>query len=364
MPNSKSKIISTDWIKNAGQAPGELIETKTDKGPVAITVMEYDNNFFKETKITNLDDCKQFVDSQTIKWIDVDGIHDIALVEKIGKIFNIHPLTLEDIVSTDQRPKFEDYATYDVVILKMLYMNGEAICGEHLTIILMENLVITFQEADGRDAFDPVRLRIRQAKGRIRKLGSDYLAYALIDSVVDFYFFVLEKLAENIEHLDEELINNPTKKTIERITDLKRELIFLRRNVWPVRELISSIERTESDLITNTTKIYFRDLRDHSLRVMDTVENFREMISGMMDIYMSSLSVKMNEESIKMNEVIKVLTIISAIFIPITFVAGVYGMNFDFMPELHSKYGYLGTWAVILIIVIIQITYFKKRKWL
>jgi len=364
MVKDKSKIISSEWIKNAGQAPGELVENNSVKGNVTINVMEYDNDFFKEWQITNIDDCKTFTSSQTIKWIDVDGIHDIAVVEKIGKIFNIHPLTLEDIVSTDQRPKFEDYATYDVAILKMLYMSNMGICGEHLTIILMENIVITFQEADGRDAFEPVRQRIRQSKGRIRKLGSDYLAYALIDSVVDFYFFVLERVAEQIEHLDEELIKNPNKSTIEKITDLKRELIFLRRNVWPVRELISSIERTESDLITSTTKIYFRDLRDHSLRVMDTIENFREMISGMMDIYMSTLSVKMNEESIKMNEVIKVLTIISAIFIPITFVAGVYGMNFDFMPELHSKYGYMGTWAIIILIAFVQITYFKKRKWL
>ncbi|CAN5450164.1 magnesium/cobalt transporter CorA [soil metagenome] len=291
-----------------------------------------------------------------VKWINVDGIHDAALVEKIGKHFNIHPLTLEDIVNTNQRPKFEDYDNYVVSIMKMIYYDTE-LHSEQLSVVLMQGMVISFQEADGGDAFDLIRTRIRNGKGKIRKMGADYLAYALIDAVVDCYFSILEKIGDKIELLEDELMLDPTKETMLQLHHMKREMIFVRKAVWPMRELINNLERSETELINPSTDIYLRDVHDHTIRVIDTVETYRDLLSGMMDIYLSSVSNKMNE-------VMKVLTIITTIFVPVTFIAGVYGMNFEFMPELHSHWGYMGTWGIMLSIIISLIFYFRKKKWL
>jgi magnesium transporter len=292
-----------------------------------------------------------------VKWINVDGVHQAELIEAIGKRLNIHPLTLEDIVNTSQRAKFEDYDNYVVSIMKMLDYNNEELRSEQLTIVLMQGMVISFQEANGGDAFDLIRTRIRQAKGRIRKMGADYLAYALIDAVVDYYFNVLEKIGDKIEIIEEELISDPQKSTMEQLHHMKREMIFVRKAVWPVRELVNNMERSESDLILEGTGIYLRDVHDHTIRVIDTIETYRDLLSGMMDIYLSSVSNRMNE-------VMKILTIITTIFVPVTFIAGVYGMNFDYMPELHSKWGYPAVWAVMLLIIISLIIYFKRKKWL
>jgi magnesium transporter len=286
----------------------------------------------------------------------VDGIHDVALIEKIGKHFNIHPLTLEDIVNTNQRPKFEDYDNYVVAIMKMIYYDTE-LRSEQLSVVLMEGMVISFQEVYGGDAFDLIRTRIRQGKGRIRKMAADYLAYALIDAVVDCYFTILEKIGDKIEVLEEELISDPTKETMQQLHHMKREMIFVRKAVWPMRELINNLERSETELIRPSTDVYLRDVHDHTVRVIDTVETYRDLISGMMDIYLSSVSNRMNE-------VMKVLTIITTIFVPVTFIAGIYGMNFDYMPELHSKWGYPLTWAVMIAIIVSLLVYFRKKKWL
>ena len=341
-----------------GLPPGTLVyKGEKQSEPVKITLLEYNEHEFIEKDFHDFDECLSFVQNDMIKWINVDGIHNTEIIERIGKKFNIHPLTLEDIVHTDQRSKFEEFDTYLASIMKMLYYDQQ-IHGEQLCILLMENnLVISFQEVHGGDAFDLVRNRIRQGKGKIRRHGADYLAYCLIDAVVDCYFGILEKIDDRIETLEEELTQEPDRKILNQLHHLKREMIFLRKAVWPMRELINNFQRSESKLIDKTTGIYLRDVHDHAIRIIDTVETFRDLLSGMMDIYLSSVSNKMNE-------VMKVLTIISTIFIPVTFIAGVYGMNFDHMPELRSKWGYAGVWAIMLALMGSLVIYFRKKKWL
>ncbi|MES2138701.1 MAG: magnesium/cobalt transporter CorA [Bacteroidota bacterium] len=340
-----------------GAPPGTVVYSGKDTSEkVKITLIEYNETQFIEKNFYNFSECLESVDPNMVKWINVDGIHKVELIEMIGKHFNIHPLTLEDIVNTNQRSKFEDYDSYVVSIMKMIYYEDE-IHSEQLSVILLEGMVISFQEIHGGDAFDMIRNRIRQGKGRIRKMGADYLAYALLDAVVDCYFTILEKFGDKIELLEEELMEEPTKQTLKQLHHMKREMIFLRKAVWPMRELINNLERSETELIKPSTDIYLRDLHDHAVRVIDTVETFRDLLSGMMDIYLSSVSNRMNE-------VMKVLTIITTIFVPVTFIVGVYGMNFDFMPELHSKWGYPLTWFVIIITIGSLLIYFRRKKWM
>jgi magnesium transporter len=291
-----------------------------------------------------------------VKWINVEGLHKTEVIEKIGKLYSIHSLTLEDIVHVDQRPKFEDYETYVVAIMKMISYNTN-VNAEQLSIVLLENMVISFQEPDGGDAFDIVRTRLRQSKGRIRKCGADYLAYALIDAVIDCYFHAIEKIGDVVEQIEEDIIAGSNKESLIKLYELKREMIYLRKQVWPMRDMISNMARSETKLINPSTDIYLRDLQDHVTRIIDTVETYRDLLSGIMDIYLST-------NANKMNEVMKVLTIMSSIFIPVTFIAGVYGMNFEFMPELKSPYGYAITWGVMLSVMIGLIIYFKRRKWM
>jgi magnesium transporter len=346
-----------DITNKTGAPPGTIVyfgEKQTDK--VKITLIEYNETEFIEKDFYDISQCIDEVNPTLVKWINVDGIHDVSVIEKIGKHFNIHPLTLEDVVNTNQRPKFEDYDNYVVAIMKMIYYDNE-LHSEQLSVVLLEGLVISFQEAHGGDAFDLIRNRIRQGKGRIRKVGADYLAYALVDAVVDCYFGILEKIGDRIELLEDEVIDEPSKETMQQLHNMKREMIFVRKAVWPMREMINNMERSETELIKPSTDIYLRDVHDHTVRVIDTVETYRDLLSGMMDIYLSSVSNRMNE-------VMKVLTIITTIFVPVTFIAGVYGMNFDHMPELHSKWGYPLTWAVMLTIMIILVIYFRRKKWL
>ena len=345
--------------KKAGLAPGTLLHVGERRLETArIIVIDYDENSFQEKQVSSVEECFQFKTTPTVSWINVDGLHDISIIEKIGKHFDIHSLILEDILNTGQRPKFEDMEKYLFVVLKMLRFDEKTqlILSEQVSIVLASNYVISFQENIG-DVFDPVRDRIRNSKGRVRKMGPDYLMYTLLDAIVDSYFSILEKLGERIESLEEELVGDPTEKTLKRIHHLKSEMVSLRKSVWPLRELISGMERSESDFIKETTGVYIRDVYDHTIQVIDTVESFRDMVSGMLDIYLSSLSNKMNS-------VMKVLTIIATIFIPLTFVAGIYGMNFKYMPELEWKWGYLAVWAVMVIIGICMLIYFRRKKWL
>ena len=294
----------------------------------------------------------------TVTWINIDGLHSIETIEKIGKHFELHPLILEDILNTGQRPKCEDYEKCLFMVLKMLRYNDEdnSVRSEQVSLVLGQNFVISFQEAVG-DVFEQVRDRIRNAKGRIRKMAADYLAYTLIDSIVDNYFLILERIGEQIESMEEELIAKPSDKTVRMIHSLKRELIFLRKSVWPLRELINSLQKTESSLITDSTEPYLRDVYDHTIQVIDTIESFRDMVSGMLDIYLSSISNQMNA-------VMKVLTIIATIFIPLTFIAGIYGMNFKYMPELEWRWGYGLVLLVMIAIAVIMLIYFRRKKWL
>ncbi len=340
-----------------GAPPGTIMYSgKESTEKVKITLLEYNETKFIEKDFYDFSECLNNLNPDLVKWINVDGIHKVELIEAIGKKFDIHPLTLEDIVNTNQRSKFEDYDTYVVSIMKMIYYDTE-IRSEQLSVILLEGMVISFQEIHGGDAFDMIRNRIRQGKGRVRKMGADYLAYALLDAVVDCYFSILEKFGDRIELLEEELMEEPSKQTLNQLHHMKREMIFLRKAVWPMRELINNIERSETNLIKPSTDIYLRDLHDHAVRVIDTVETFRDLLSGMMDIYLSSVSNRMNE-------IMKVLTIITTLFVPVTFIVGLYGMNFEFMPELHSKWGYPITLFVIFMTILSLLYYFRIKKWL
>ena len=345
--------------KKPGLAPGTLVhvgERKIEK--TRIRAIEFDEETISEREFETIEESLPSHEKHKVTWINIDGLHDVGVMEKIGKHFGLHSLVMEDILHTDQRPKMDDFEDYIFIVAKMLSFDQEKndLKAEQLSLILGEHYVVTFQERVG-DVFEPVRERLRKGKGRIRKMPPDYLAYALIDAVVDHYFIVLEKIGETVESLEEELVTNPTPETLQAIHHLKRELIFLRKSVWPLRELISGLERGEASLIQETTTVFLRDVYDHTIQVIDTVESLRDMVSGMLDVYLSSLSNRMNE-------VMKVLTIIATIFIPMTFIAGIYGMNFEIMPELKWPWGYPLVWCVILAIGIVMLGYFKKKKWL
>jgi magnesium transporter len=345
--------------KKVGLPPGTLIhvgDKKTER--VKITVIDYDQSAFQEKNVTNVEECYPFKEKPTVTWINIDGIHDVNTIEKIGVNYGIHPLLLEDIMHTEQRPKIEDFEDYIFLVLKMLSFDEKEhrIDTEQVSLVLGPNYVISFQEREG-DVFNPVRERIRNAKGRVRKMGADYLAYAMLDSIVDSYFLILEKVGDKIEELEEDLIARPDAKTLHTIHYLKREMIFLRRSVWPLREVISGMSRKESNLIKESTEIFLRDVYDHTIQVIDTIENYRDMVSGMLEIYLSSISNRMNE-------VMKVLTIFAAIFIPLTFVAGVYGMNFKYMPELEWHWAYFSVLGLMAGVGIFMLIYFKKKHWL
>jgi magnesium transporter len=345
--------------KKTGLPPGSLVhigERKVEK--TRITVIDYDGDNVFEKEVETVEECFRFRETSTVTWINVDGVHDSEIVEKLGSHFGLHPLILEDIMNTSQRAKMEDLGDSIYFVLRMTESGNDdaKIASEQMSLVFGKNFVLSFQERPG-DTFDPVRERIRKGKGRIRKMGPDYLAYALLDAVVDDYFIVLERLGERIECLEDELVADPRRQTLNTIHELKREMIFLRKSAWPLREAISRLERAESPLVKKATGIFLRDVYDHVIQVIDNIETYREMLSGMLDIYLSSLSNRMNE-------VMKFLTIIGTIFIPLTFLAGVYGMNFKFMPELGWRWGYFLIWGVMVAVGISLLVYFKRKKWL
>jgi magnesium transporter len=345
--------------KKAGMAPGTLMHIGERKmETVRMTVIDYDADSFQEEQVSRIEECFAFKATPTVSWINVDGLHDLSIIEKVGNHFDVHPLVLEDILNTGQRPKYEDMEKNIYVVLKMLRYDDQSqtILSEQVSIVLASNYVISFQENIG-DVFEPIRDRLRNAKGRIRKMSADYLAYTLIDAIVDNYYSILEKLGEKVELLEEELMEHPAEKNLKQIHDIKGELVFLRKSVWPLRELVNGMDHSESSFINETTGIYLRDVYDHTIQVIDTIESLRDMVSGMLDIYLSSISNRMNV-------VMKVLTMMATVFIPLTFVAGIYGMNFKYMPELQWKWGYFAVWAVMITISICMLIYFKRKKWL
>ena len=354
MPRFMKKIS-----KKTGLPPGTLIhvgEKMTEK--VRIRVMDYDEENSEEKDLEKIEECFPYLKRSTITWINIDGLHEVHVIDKIGKHFDLHPLALEDILHTEERPKMEDFEDYLFITLKMISYDNQMnqVNAEQFSLVLGTNYLISFQEKEG-EVFNQIRERIRKKTGRIRKMGADYLAYAIIDAIVDNYFVVLEKLGEKIESIEESLISDPDPDTLNEIHHLKRELIFLRKSVWPLREMINGMERLESDLILDRTTVFLRDVYDHTIQVIDIIETFRDMASGMLDVYLSSVSNRMNE-------VMKVLTIIATIFIPLTFISGVYGMNFKYMPELEWHWGYPLIMFIMAILAIFMLFYFRKKRWL
>ena len=344
----------------AGLPPGTLVhigEKKSEK--VGITVMEYNEGECRERKLASLNEFVPSQDKATITWINIDGLHQMDVMETIGRLFHLHPLTLEDIVNTNQYPKLEDYRDYLFIVLKMLYYHEQKnfIESEQVSLCLCSNAVISFQEEPGKDLFDPVRERIKSGKGRIRTMGADYLIYSLIDAVVDSYFIILEKLGERIAVFEERVMNEPTQKFLHEIHAVKREMIFLRKSIWPLREVVRSLERGDSLLIQDSVHIYLRDVYDHTIRIIETIESYRDILASILDIYLSSVSNRINA-------VMKVLTIIATIFMPLTFIAGVYGMNFRHMPELEWRWGYPLILLGMASLGISMLIFFRRKKWL
>jgi magnesium transporter len=354
-----SKIIKKRSTK-AGLEPGSLIHIGEQRvEETSISIITYSESYFEERVAASVDECFDIKEQPYVTWINIEGIHQVEVLERLGECFGLHPLVLEDILNTDQRPKMEDFGDYVYIVLKMLFSDAdnEGITAEQVSLILGANFVISFQEGIVGDLFNSIRERLRNEKAKIRRMGADYLTYTLVDSIVDNYFAILEGLGEHIETIEDELIAHPEPKTLNEIHYLKREMIFLRRSVWPLREVINGLERGESPLIKDSTHIYLKDVYDHTIQVIDTIETFRDMLAGMLDIYLSSISNKMNE-------VMKVLTIIATIFIPLTFIVGIYGMNFKYMPELDVWWTYPMVWAVMIAIALVMVMYFRRRKWM
>lgn len=343
--------------RKTGLPPGTLVhigEKKTDK--VAITAFNYAGTRCDERQDVSLDALAPTTD-ESVTWVDVGGVHKMEILESFGKQFQLHPLLLEDIANTDQRPKLDDYETYLFLVLKMLSVtNRQDIVAEQVSLVLGRNFVLSFQE-NGTDVFKPVRDRLRGGKGRLRQSKADYLLYALVDSIVDQYFAVLEVLGEKIEVLQDLVISDPNPETLRHIHALKRQLLYLRRAVWPLREALNNLSRSECPLLQEPTKVFFRDVYDHVIQIVDTIETLREMVSASLDIYLSSISYRLNA-------VMKVLTIITTIFMPLTFIVGIYGMNFEHMPELKWEWGYPAVWGLMVTVAVGMLLLFRKQRWL
>lgn len=346
-------------IEKIGLPPGSLIFTgeKFLEVPI-INLYQYNQDELDIIDIRSIEDFSKINLNSKVSWLNIDGLHVISNIEKIGEIYGLHPLLLEDILNTNQRPKIDHYDNLIFIIVKMLSYDeaSQSINAEQVSFILGEKFLITFQEGMLGDVFDTVRDRIIKTKGKVRKNGVDYLCYELLDSIIDNYFIVLEKLGDRLELIEEEAVSSPNPETLVKIHELKRELISIRKSVWPVRDITNKIEREESAFIDAGTKFYLRDLYDHSIQVIEAIETYRDTLSGLEDLYLSSLSNKMNE-------VMKVLTIITTIFIPLSFVAGVYGMNFKHMPELDWRFGYPLILSIMLLLGIGMGFFFKRKKW-
>ncbi len=344
--------------KKVGMPPGTLLHIGTSKNEkIKIRMLNYCSDNWIEKEFDNVDDLFEYTSTDTICWVHVSGVHVVNVVEKIGAVFQIHPLVLEDIVNTNQRPKIEDNKEYLYIVVKMIHCyENKKIDFEQVSIIVGNHYVLSFQENDD-DTFEQIRERIRSTTGKIRMKGTDYLAYALLDCVVDYYYVALELLGEKIELLEDKIMIDPKPKILREIHTLKNQMLFVRKAVWPLREIINVLARGDSVLFKQDTLIYIRDVYDHIIQVIDSIEMYRDMVTGMLDIYLSSIS-------FKTNEVMKVLTIIATMFIPLTFIVGVYGMNFKYMPELEWEWGYPIVWGIMAVISIGMIVFFRKKQWL
>lgn len=344
--------------KRPGSAPGTIVHTGRKKVERArISFMDYDASDLRERELESVDACFPLRDTSTVTWVNVDGLHDVELIRKLGDHFGFHPLVLEDIASVGQRPKAEEHDDYLYLVLHMLSFDARTrrVESEQVSLVVGPNYVFSFQERVG-DVFDAVRDRLRSTKGRIRARGTDYLAYALMDAIVDGYYSVLEQVGNEIEELDLQVMEEPEQGTLYRIHDLKREMLVIRRAVWPLRDVMSQLLRSDHPGIADETKVFLRDVYDHTVQALDTVETLRDLASGLTDLYLSSVGHRQNE-------VMKVLTIMASIFIPLTFLAGVYGMNFEYMPELSVPWAYPAVLGVMAAVGAGMTWYFKRRGW-
>ena len=344
--------------KKAGMAPGTLMHVgERLEEQVTINRLDYAAGFCHRSTPATIDECLEVEKRGDIVWINIDGLHDVSVIEKLGSRFAIDHLSLEDILNTAQRPKLEDSGHYLLIVIKMLYFSEESgrVEVEQISIVLGSDFVLTFQESRG-DVFGSVRERLLMGRGRIRKMGADYLVYAILDSVVDHYFIVLERLGEEISALEEKIVVNPTNDTLQALHQLRRELIFLGKSTWPMREVVSGLERSESNLVSEGLSRYLRDLYDHTVQIIDIIETYKDLVQGMMDLYMTSLSNKMNE-------IMKVLTVFASIFIPLTFVAGIYGMNFEHMPELSVPWAYPLLLFLMFLGAMAMLFFYRRKGW-
>lgn len=352
------KLFRARSVK-AGLPPGTLVHIgETPPDATEITVIRYTENSFEEQHFENAAECHPEAFNDGVTWINVEGVHDVEAIRSLGESKNLHPLVLEDIVSTVQRPKVEDYEDYLFVVVRMLLPHGENdFESEQLSMVLGRNYVLTFQEGIRGDAFAAVRERLRMGKGKSRVMGADYLAYNLLDAIVDTYFSVLEGFGERLINMEEDVALHPQPRVLVQLNELKKEAIFLRKSVWPLREVVSFMERDDTDLISDTTRLYLRDVHDHTVQVIETVETYRDLLSGMLDLYLSSISNRTNE-------IMKFLTLIGTVFMPLTFIVGLYGMNFENMPELEWQYGYFAVLGLMIMITLGMVSYFRHKRWL
>lgn len=343
----------------AGLPPGSLVHIGEQQPEgVQIHLMEYDREGIHERRLADIEEAFIFGDTPVVTWIDIDGLQDVEVVRKIGEQFGIHPLVQEDILNTAQRPKVEDHGSYLFIAAKMIYSSeGQRIETEQLSLVVGPNYVISFQEKTGRDIFEPVRERLRHNRGAIRQYGADHLAYALLDTTVDHYFGVMENLGDQVNQLEDLLLEKPQTDLLQSIQQVRREVLFIRQAAWPLREVVNQLYREASPLVAQETRLYLRDIYDHLVQMIDTVEISREIVVGLLDLHLFNLNHRMNE-------VMKVLTIFTSIFIPLTFIVGVYGMNFHHMPELDLTWSYPALWVVMIAIGVGMVLFFRKKKWL
>jgi magnesium transporter len=343
--------------RKSGLPPGTLVHIGERKSEtVAITVFQYNGTACEEHRPEQLDRLSPPGDD-SVAWINVGGVHKVDIVEALGKQFALHPLLLEDVANTDQRPKLDDYDSYVFLVMKMLSLTErQEIAVEQVSLVLGRNYVLSFQE-NGTDVFQPVRERLRGGKGRLRQSGADYLLYALVDAIVDQYFAVLESIGEKIESLQQTVVADPRPETLNEIHALKRQLLFLRRAVWPLRDVMNNLSRLDCPFLQQPTQVFFRDVYDHVVQIVDTIETLREMVSASLDIYLSSVSYRLNA-------VMRILTVITTIFMPLSFIASIYGMNFEYMPELESRWGYPLVLAVMTAVGVGMLVLFRSKRWL
>jgi magnesium transporter len=343
--------------KKTGLPPGTLVHIGERKSEtVTITTFRYTGTVCEEQHLEQPDRLTPPADDAVL-WINVGGVHKVEVVEALGKQFSLHPLLLEDIANTDQRPKLDDYETYVFLVMKMLSLTDrQEIAVEQVSLVLGRNYVLSFQE-NGTDVFQPIRERLRGGKGRLRQASADYLLYALVDAIVDQYFAVLELSGEKIEALQHKVVADPKPDTLKDIHALKSQLLFLRRAVWPLRDVMNNLSRSDCQFLKQPTKVFFRDVHDHVVQIVDTIETLREMVSASLDIYLSSVSYRLNA-------VMRVLTVITTIFMPLSFIASIYGMNFEHMPELKYEWGYPVVLAVMAAVGISMLVVFRNKRWL